>query len=470
MNELIIFIDKESKVPIYQQIYEFIKKEIEKEQLKPGDKLPSSRALSRYLSISRSTAELAYDQLASEGYIEAMPCKGYYVSQLEGVYFSDSRLSKCQEEKPIVQERVKKYFHDFALNEIARGSFPYNVWQKLSKQVLAEADEEFFQLGNPCGEDGIRQAVAEYLYRSRGVKCKREQIIIGAGNDYLLMLLGTILGAGQTVAMEVATYISAYYDFRHIGYDIEKIKQDEQGLDISDLEGKSANIVYVMPSHQFPMGMIMPLKRRMALLNWAEKSQERYIIEDDYDSEFRYKGQPIPSLQGFDRNGSVIYMGTFSKSVAPSIRVSYMVLPERLMQKYLKKKHLFSVTVSKTDQKILELFLNKGYYEKHLNRMRKIYKNKHDLIVKYLKEMQDICVFHGENAGVHFVLEFINGLTEQEAIDKARDVGIQVYGVSEYCISINTEKENKVLLGYAGMEEKEIEEAMKLLKKVWHKK
>lgn len=260
-----IFIDKDSKAPIYQQIYEFIKKEIEKEQLKPGDKLPSSRALSRYLSVSRSTIDLAYDQLASEGYIEAMPCKGYYVSQLEGVYFSDSRLSKCQEEKPIVQERVKKYFHDFALNEIARGSFPYNVWQKLSKQVLAEADEEFFQLGNPCGEDGIRQAVAEYLYRSRGVKCKREQIIIGAGNDYLLMLLGTILGAGQTVAMEVATYISAYYDFRHIGYDIEQIKQDEQGLDISDLEGKSANIVYVMPSHQFPMGMIMPLKRRMAL-------------------------------------------------------------------------------------------------------------------------------------------------------------------------------------------------------------
>ena len=469
MNELIIFIDKESKVPIYQQIYEFIKKEIEKEQLKPGDKLPSSRALSRYLSISRSTAELAYDQLASEGYIEAMPCKGYYVSQLEGVYFSDSRLSKCQEEKPIVQERVKKYFHDFALNEIARGSFPYNVWQKLSKQVLAEADEEFFQSGNPCGEDGIRQAVAEYLYRSRGVKCKREQIIIGAGNDYLLMLLGTILGAGQTVAMEVATYISAYYDFRHIGYDIEQIKQDEQGLDISDLEGKSANIVYVMPSHQFPMGMIMPLKRRMALLNWAEKSQERYIIEDDYDSEFRYKGQPIPSLQGFDRNGSVIYMGTFSKSLAPSVRVSYMVLPEKLMQRYLNEKYLFSVTVSKADQKILELFLREGYYEKHLNRMRKIYKSKHDLMVKHLKEMQEICVFHGENAGVHFVLEFVNGLTEKMAIERADSVGIQVYGVSEYCISTNRKRENKVLLGYAGMEEKKIEEAMELLKKVWYK-
>ncbi len=463
-----IFIDKESKIPIYQQIYEFIKKEIQKEQLKPGDKLPSSRALSRYLSVSRSTTELAYDQLVSEGYIEAMPCKGYYISQLEGIYFPESSLPKQQDEKQVFEEDKKKYRYDFALNEIAKESFPYSVWQKLSKQVLAEADEEFFQLGNPCGEDGIRQAVAEYLYRSRGVKCKKEQIIIGAGNDYLLMLLGTILGVGQTVAMESATYISAYYDFHHIGYEVQAVRQDEQGLDISDLEEKSAKIVYVMPSHQFPMGMIMPLKRRMALLNWAEKSEERYIIEDDYDSEFRYKGQPIPSLQGFDRNGSVIYMGTFSKSVAPSIRVSYMVLPERLMQRYLREKHLFSVTVSKIDQEILELFLNEGYYEKHLNRMRKTYKSKHDLIVKHLKEMQKICVFHGENAGVHFVLEFINGLTEQEAIDKAKDVGIQVYGVSEYCIELNRKKENKVLLGYAGMEEKEIEEAMKLLKEIWN--
>lgn len=468
MIELMIFIDKESKVPIYQQVYEFIKKEIQKEQLKPGDKLPSSRALSRYLSVSRSTIELAYDQLVSEGYIEAMPCKGYYISQLEGIYFSDSVLKQDLQEKSVTRKSEKKYLYDFALNEIDRGSFPHNVWQKLSKRVLLEADEEFFRLGNSCGEDGIRQEIAEYLYRSRGVKCKKEQIIIGAGNDYLLMLLGTILGAGQTVAMEVATYISAYYDFQHIGYEVQAVKQDEQGLDIADLEEKSAKIVYVMPSHQFPMGMIMPLKRRIALLNWAEKSEERYIIEDDYDSEFRYKGQPIPSLQGFDRNGRVIYMGTFSKSVAPSIRVSYMVLPERLMERYLKEKYLFSVTVSKTDQKILELFLREGYYEKHLNRMRKAYKSKHDLIVKYLKEMQEICVFHGENAGVHFVLEFINGLTEEEAVDRAKDVGIQVYGVSEYCIIANQKKESKVLLGYAGMEEKEIEEAMKLLKKIWN--
>ncbi len=464
-----IFIDKESKIPIYQQIYEFIKKEIEKEQLRPGDKLPSSRALSRYLSVSRSTTDLAYDQLTSEGYIEAIPCKGYYISQLEGIYFTENMPKEQSEENAVIRQCEEKCQYDFALNDIAVGSFPYNIWQKLSKQVLADADEDFFQLGNPCGEDGIRQAVAEYLYRSRGVKCGKEQIIIGAGNDYLLMLLGIILGSEQTVAMEEATYVSAYYDFRHIGYEVQAVRQDEQGLDIRDLEEKGAKIVYVMPSHQFPMGMIMPLKRRMALLSWAEESENCYIIEDDYDSEFRYKGQPIPSLQGFDRNGNVIYMGTFSKSVAPSIRVSYMVLPEKLMKKYLQEKYQLSVTVSKTDQKILELFLKEGYYEKHLNRMRKIYKSKHDLIVKHLKEMQEICVYHGENAGVHFILEFINGLTEQEAIDRAKSAGIQVYGVSEYWIAPNQEKQNKVLLGYAGMEEQEIEEAMKLLKKVWCK-
>lgn len=469
MNELMIPIDKKSKISIYQQIYEFIKNEIQKERLKPGDKLPSSRALSRYLSVSRSTIELAYDQLTSEGYIEAMPCKGYYISDLEGIYFSEKLSKKAVEENrnAVLQKESKECCYDFALNEIAAGSFPHNVWQRLSKQVLAEADEEFFQLGNPCGEEGIREAAAEYLYRSRGVKCRKEQIVIGAGNDYLLMLLGTILGQGQVVAMEEATYLSAFYDFRHIGYEVEAVKQDEQGLDILDLKEKKANIVYVMPSHQFPMGMVMPLKRRMALLNWAEKSENHYIIEDDYDSEFRYRGQPIPSLQGFDRSDSVIYIGTFSKSVAPSIRVSYMVLPNKLMQKYLDTRYPFSVTVSKTDQKILELFLKEGYYEKHLNRMRKIYKNKHDLLVKCLKEMQEICMFYGENAGVHIVIEFINGLTEGEAVKKAKNAGIRVYGASEYSIVCSREKNNKVLLGYAGMKEGEITEAMKILKNVW---
>ena len=267
--------------------------------------------------------------------------------------------------------------------------------------------------------------------------------------------------------MENPTYLSAYYDLVHMGYQILPIGQDSQGIRIDELEKTGADTVYVMPSHQFPMGMVMPLARRMELLKWAGSGEGRYIIEDDYDSEFRYKGQPIPALSGFDQKGCVIYLGTFSKSLAPSVRVSYMVLPPVLMKDYLSLGHLFSVTVSRTDQKIMELFLGEGYYERHLNRMRAVYKNKHDLMVRCLKEMSHICVFSGENAGVHLVVKFCNGLTEKEAVRRAKEAGIKVYGVSEYQIKKVEKEENMVLLGYATMEDADIEEAMKKLKEIW---
>ena len=225
-----------------------------------------------------------------------------------------------------------------------------------------------------------------------------------------------------------------------------------------------------MPSHQFPAGTVMPLKRRMALLEWARETEGRYIIEDDYDSEFRYRGQPIPALQGFDANGRVIYMGTFSKSLAPAIRVSYMVLPDSLAKIYADRKSPFAVTVSRTDQKILELFLKEGYYERHLNRMRAVYKGKHDCMVRALREMGDICTFTGEHAGLHLTVEFVNGLTEKEAVLRAQKAEIQVYGYSEYAIDLREETRNpgaKVLLGYACLTEEEITEAMQKLKKIW---
>ncbi|HJC11512.1 MAG TPA: PLP-dependent aminotransferase family protein, partial [Candidatus Blautia merdigallinarum] len=307
-----------------------------------------------------------------------------------------------------------------------------------------------------------------YLHSARGVDCGPDQIIIGAGNDYLLMLLWVILGKNRRMAMESPTYLSAYYDLLHMGCQILPVGQDEQGIRIEELEKTEADTVYVMPSHQFPMGMVMPLKRRMELLKWAGAREGRYIIEDDYDSEFRYKGQPIPALSGFDQKGCVIYLGTFSKSLAPSVRVSYMVLPRELMKAYLSLEHLFSVTVSRTDQKILELFLREGYYERHLNRMRAVYKNKHDLMVNYLKDMSHICTFSGENAGVHLLVKFCNGLTEEEAVFRAKEAGIKVYGVSEYRIQKLEKEENMVLLGYATMKEEDIEMAMKILKEIWN--
>ena len=214
----------------------------------------------------------------------------------------------------------------------------------------------------------------------------------------------------------------------------------------------------------------MPLSRRMALLAWAGEKEGRYIIEDDYDSEFRYKGKPIPALKGFDSHDCVIYIGTFSKSIAPSIRVSYMVLPNRLMELYQERKNMFSVTVSKVDQRILELFLQEGYYERHLNKMRGIYKNKHDILLKQLKEIPDICIPSGEYAGVHLLLSLENGLTEEEAVKLAAKEGVKVYGLSEYSISGDSKTSRHVLLGYACMEEKEILEAVEILKRVWRKR
>ena len=457
-------LDEESRFPLYRQIYDYIKKEIQEGKMKAGEKLPSSRLLAKNLCISRSTADMAYGQLLSEGYIESVPYKGYYVCQVEGLYF----FSKKKSEKTSREKRKKAaYRWDFALNGIAPGGFPQNAWRKLSKEVLSQEGDGLFQLGDPCGEPGIRQAVAEYLHSARGVDCDPDQIIIGAGNDYLLMLLWVILGKNRKIAMENPTYLSAYYDLIHLGCQILPVGQDGQGIRIEELEKSGADTAYVMPSHQFPMGMVMPMKRRMELLKWAQSTEERYIIEDDYDSEFRYKGQPIPALAGFDQKGCVIYLGTFSKSLAPSVRVSYMVLPVSLMNAYLSLGHPFSVTVSKTDQKILELFLREGYYERHLNRMRAVYKNKHDMMVRLLKDMSHICTFSGENAGVHLLVGFHNGLTEKEAVLRAEKAGIKVYGVSEYRIQKAETENAQVLLGYATLREEDIEKAMNELKRLW---
>ena len=464
MNDLMIPLIEDSRVPLYRQIYDYIKKEIQEEKMKAGEKLPSSRLLAKNLCISRSTVDMAYDQLLSEGYIESVPCKGYYVCQVEGLYFSKKKTA----EKPVREKKNNPVYRwDFALNGIASGGFPHNAWRKLSREVLSQEGDGLFQLGDPCGEPGIRQAVAEYLHSARGVDCDPDQIIIGAGNDYLLMLLWVILGRNRKIAMENPTYLSAYYDLIHMGCQILPVGQDSQGIRVEELEQSGADMAYVMPSHQFPMGMVMPMKRRMELLKWAQSKAERYIIEDDYDSEFRYKGQPIPALAGFDQKGCVIYLGTFSKSLAPSVRASYMVLPVSLMDTYLSLGHPFSVTVSKTDQKILELFLREGYYERHLNRMRAVYKNKHDLMVRLLKEMAHICTFSGENAGVHLLVRFHNGLTEREAVLRAEDAGIKVYGVSEYRILESKTEEDQVLLGYATLKDEDIEKAMKELKKIW---
>ena len=429
MNELTINLKTKSDMPLYEQIYRHIKTEIQSGRIACREKLPSTRALSRHLEVSRSTVELAYEQLLSEGYIESEPCKGFFAAQLEGLYqFAELNMVSKAGEKT----EKKKYRYDFSPRGIDLSSFPYNVWRKLSKEILVDDRTDLFRLGNSQGEEGLRNAIRNYLYQARGVNCQPEQIIVGAGNDYLLMLLSMVMGEQRKVAFENPTYKQAYRLFRNLSCEVMTIDMDKYGMEVSKLCESNADTAYVMPSHQYPLGIVMPIKRRMELLRWAGESEERYIIEDDYDSEFRYKGRPIPALQGYDMNDKVIYLGTFSKSLAPAIRISYMVLPKRLLTAYNEKCRFLSSTVSKVDQFIIQRFIEEGYYERHLNKMRALYKNRHDILMAGLKPLLTRCSISGEHAGVHLLLTFPSGEKEKELIRQAEEKEIRVYGLSEY--------------------------------------
>ena len=300
------------------------------------------------------------------------------------------------------------------------------------------------------------------------MSCTPRQVIVGAGSDYLLMLLSSLLGRDHVIAVENPTYKQAYRLFCSLDFQVCPIRMDKRGMDTRLLEEAGADIAYVTPSHQYPTGIVMPIKRRMELLAWAEAGRGRYIVEDDYDSEFRYKGKPIPALQGFDARGKVIYLGTFSKSIAPAIRLSYMVLPETLCEEYERKLGFINSTVSKVDQLIMCRFLEEGYYERHLNKTRALYRGRHDQLIAGLKPLADTCRISGENAGVHLLLHFDDGRSERELIGKASACDIRVYGMSDYIVG-EPGREAVILLGYANMPEDKIKEACSILCRIWKK-
>ena len=463
MNELTISLDTRSRIPLYEQIYDYIKTDIQSGRIPYGEKLPSTRFLSKHLEVSRSTVELAYEQLLSEGYIESVPYKGFFVAQIDELYHLKKDKPQPQKER----KEARRYRYDFTPNGVDLKSFPYNVWRKLSKDILMDDRTELFRSGDSQGEYGFRSAICSYLYQARGVDCTPDQIIVGAGSDYILMLLGMILGMDHTIAFEDPTYKQAYRMAGGMSYNCIPVSMDKNGMKVTELEKSGADIAYVTPSHQYPTGVIMPIRRRMELLKWACEAQGRYIVEDDYDSEFRYKGKPIPALKGYDASDKVIYLGTFSKSIAPAIRLSYMVLPKPLLEAYEQKARFVNSTVSKVDQLIVQKFIEEGYYERHLNKTRALYKSRHDVLIEELRPMADICTISGENAGVHLLLTFQNGMAEEELIDRAARADIRVYGLSDYRIRENCEEKATILLGYANLTEDQIREAARLLRDCW---
>ncbi len=469
MFEFTIELQTENGKCLYEQIYEYIRQEIRDGKLLQGERLPSTRSLAEYLQVSRSTVDVAYEQLLSEGYIEARPYRGYFVCKMEELF----RLEEAREgsEAPAPKSQAKanrECMYDFSPTQIDMSAFPFSVWKRINKNILSDSNSKLFSQGNAQGDYGLRETIARYLHASRGVNCTPEQIIVGAGNDYLLMLLEKILGKELPVAIENPTYKRAYQIFQSFGYPIITVDMDENGLLVSELEKTEAVLAYVMPSHQYPTGTVMPIGRRSELLKWANSKEERYLIEDDYDSEFRYKGKPIPSLQSSDKNGKVIYMGTFSKAIAPAIRVSYMVLPLKLVEVYRERCYFYSTTVSRIDQKILDEFIRGGYFERHLNKMRKHYREKHDLLLELLEPFRKDFVITGENAGLHLLLSSKRNIAEAELIEKAAGQGVKVYGLSDSLVKKEEQSQSHtVILGYGGLKKEEMEQGIEALKKAW---
>lgn len=460
---LTVELKSKDKMPLYEQLYLKIRGLITEGELAEGEKLPSERGLALNLQISRNTVTLAYEQLYAEGYVEVRPQSGYYVNKIDRI-----NSEKKEEFTDIKNECVNpepEYEYDFSPFSLCKESFPYRMWDRLYRQCMRDRGEELFNLGERQGDLELRVAIAKYLFGYRGLSVKPENMIIGAGTGYLLQLLEHLIDEKSIIAMENPTYMQAYRIFSSLNRKVYPINLDENGLKVEELKSSEAKAVYLTPSHQFPTGVVMPIKRRKEILGWAA-GEDRYIIEDDHDSEFRYKGLPIPPMKAIDTGNKVVYLGTFSRTIAPAIRIGFMVLPDGLLKVYRKKLAFLACTVPRIDQAVLTEFILGGHYERHINKARKIYKSRHDKLISSLKVFGDKVKIMGGNAGMHLMVKFKLDMSEEEVVSRAEKSGIKLVGLSKHRIGENPEGgEAYILIGYGNISEDRIEEGIKILVK-----
>lgn len=464
MIDIMVDLQGGEKAPLYEKIYNHIKNEIAAGKIRTGEKLPSTRLLAGNLAVSRSTVEMAYDQLLAEGYIKAEPCRGFFVCNITELYQLKPETVQIRRESQVKEKDT--YRVDFSPYAVDTKNFPYNIWRKISKNVLMDDREELLLSGDGQGEWELRVAIAGYLHQARGVNCRASDIILGAGNEYLEILLSQLLGRDKTILMENPGYPQAYRTFCNMGYQVGTVTAEEAGLNVELVRQRNPDLVYMMPSHQFPLGTVMPLKQRLELLKWASEEENRYLIEDDHDSEYRYRGKPIPSLQSIDRYGKVIYLGTFSKSIAPSLRISYMVLPPQLMKCYHDICGFYSTTVPRMQQDILRDFIKDGHFERHLNKMRGIYRGRHDFLLGELKKRSWVRKIKGDHAGLHLSVEIDTDMREEEVCELALSRGVKVSGIRQYYLRQKPQAKTLegnlnqafpiLLLGYGKLQEEEI--------------
>ena len=454
------------KQSLYLQLYQHIKNDITSGKLLPDEKLPSKRAAAKNLGVSVITVENAYAALQSEGYIYSLPKKGFFVSEISKLYHTSA--PKSADTEPVLPS-APDFTYDFTSNGVIPENFPFSIWAKLMRENFHTLKKDLMMPSPTGGIYALQSAICAHLKQFRDMDITPRQVIIGAGTEYLYSLIIQLLGGEKCYAIQNPGYHKIQKIYRSVGVKTVPILEDAQGMSSAMLKSSEASVAHISPSHAFPSGTVMSISRRHEILNWANETEERYIIEDDYDSEFRLVGKPLPALQSLDKSGRVIYVNTFTKSLSPTIRIGYMVLPSVLADKFYRTLGFYSCTVSAFEQYTLSKFIEEGYFEKHINRMRNYYKKTRNRFLEEIKNSPLSCISEvaEEEAGLHFLLKLNTAAPDAALKEKAAARGINLSFLSEYYLdNLDAAPAHILVMNYSGIAWDTIPDAVKALEKV----
>jgi len=459
-------LDRESGIPLFRQLYTYVRMEIESGRLEPGRKLPSIRELSAFLLVGRNTVEAAYQQLIAEGYVDSRPRSGLYAASVEAVMGAPSAAGG-KEAEPRAKEIPGQPEIDFQYGHVALREFPIRAWKRALAEALDGDPAAVLGYGELQGNAELRAEIARYLFATRGIACPPERIFLAAGTQQAISLLCRLLPLEGPIGMEEPGYDGARSVFSDHRLELVPIAvSEDDGLDVDALGRSGAKTIYATPAHQFPLGAVLPALKRNRLLQWAEETGG-YVIEDDYDGEFRYQGQPIPALKAMDVSDRVIYAGTFSKAFLPGIRISYLVLPEALAGGFRERLAPYSQSVSPLIQQAMLLFMRQGHYERHVRKTRKLYRARHRALTKAVRSLLgDRVRVIGQKAGLHLLLD-VPGSDGEELAERALRLGVKVYPTSVYWMRRDNRLRSVLMLGFGGLSEADIERGVGLLRRAW---
>lgn len=454
---------EKSDGPLYLYIYKCIKDDIISGKLKSGEKLPSKRAFARNNGISTITIQNAYDQLVSEGYIFTIPKKGYYVADImKDIYTAPQANISFDINVPQEDSNV---IYDLSDNGINPDNFPFSVWAKVSRRVMSEKKEELMKISPSGGVRELREAIAAHLLSFRGMLVDPDQIIVGAGTEYLYGVITHLLGKDKIYAVENPGYTKLLKIYSQNGIQCGFASMDESGITAAELNRLKADVAHICPNHHFPTGITMPACRRHEILAWANEKNGRYIIEDDYDSEFRSQGKPIPTFFSIDGCGKVIYINTFSKSLSPTVRISYMVLPVHLANKYYDTMSFYSCPVSNFEQYTLARFINMGYFEKHINRMRLFYMRQRKGIMDAVRKstLGKYCTIIENDSGLHFLMKINSDIPTEKISKMLYDNGIKINSLGDYRLSGDKFESDYYIINYSVLTAERVTKILKII-------